>query len=291
MEIAILVWLAFGVLTGYICQKKGIGFGWGCALGFLLGPIGTLIALLSKGRLRRCPYCAEMVRPEATVCKHCGKDLPPLEPAAPAVTREPSRASRMVGIAILVVLGLVIAGALAWYYVPKVRLLISERSLSARLICRPGQTTVGLIGGDPTRPSVLARDDGTPIVKYTAPCGEEVKITHQAEIMGGSYYWVILPDTRAGWVPVEQVGRGTPSENRLPTSTPHLAWLSCKDCADAGMLINLWDSPQRGRVTGRLPHGTLVTILDSRDGHYLVSARGKRGWVSEAMISSVKPAE
>lgn len=76
MEIAILAWLAFGAITGYICQQKGIGFGWGCALGFLFGPLGTPIALLSKSRLRTCPYCTEKVRPEALVCKHCGRDLP-----------------------------------------------------------------------------------------------------------------------------------------------------------------------------------------------------------------------
>ncbi|WP_443025711.1 zinc ribbon domain-containing protein [Sphingomonas sp. PB2P12] len=27
--------------------------------------------------MRRCPYCAETVRTEATKCKHCGSQLPP----------------------------------------------------------------------------------------------------------------------------------------------------------------------------------------------------------------------
>ena len=27
---------------------------------------------------RKCPFCAEFVQPDATVCKHCRKDIPPL---------------------------------------------------------------------------------------------------------------------------------------------------------------------------------------------------------------------
>lgn len=28
---------------------------------------------------RKCPYCAEYIKREAKVCKHCGRDVPPLE--------------------------------------------------------------------------------------------------------------------------------------------------------------------------------------------------------------------
>jgi len=33
---------------------------------------------IAGGSMRRCPFCAELVKSEAIVCKHCGKDLPPM---------------------------------------------------------------------------------------------------------------------------------------------------------------------------------------------------------------------
>ncbi|NPV67104.1 MAG: zinc ribbon domain-containing protein [Anaerolineae bacterium] len=85
---AIVVWLLFGLIAGYINQSKGNPFATGCLLGVLLGPIGLLIALISGrneeelerrgvvvGQTRHCPYCAELVKAEAKVCKHCGRDI------------------------------------------------------------------------------------------------------------------------------------------------------------------------------------------------------------------------
>jgi ribosomal protein L40E len=30
---------------------------------------------IADGELKKCPYCAELIKAEATVCKHCGRDL------------------------------------------------------------------------------------------------------------------------------------------------------------------------------------------------------------------------
>ena len=79
-----LGWLCF-----WIAEKKGRdSVGW-FTLGFLTNVIGLLFLLIApdlkdvldergieEGTRKKCGYCAEVVRAEATRCHYCHKDFP-----------------------------------------------------------------------------------------------------------------------------------------------------------------------------------------------------------------------
>jgi hypothetical protein len=73
MEI-VIIWILCGIVAAMIGAKKGMGSS-AFVVGFLLGPFGILIALLSKGDRRSCLYCKEWIHKDATVCPHCQRKL------------------------------------------------------------------------------------------------------------------------------------------------------------------------------------------------------------------------
>lgn len=88
MEIALVIWFLFGVVSAVVMSNKGRSGCGGFALGFLLGPIGLIIALvlkadnseierneISSGLNRKCPFCAEIIKIEAKKCRHCGSTI------------------------------------------------------------------------------------------------------------------------------------------------------------------------------------------------------------------------
>ena len=89
----VLLWIGCAIAASIVSSNKGKDWLGGALLGFLLGPIGLLITLVSStdqaqldsaslasGLNRKCPFCAELVRAEAKKCRHCGSELPPLPP-------------------------------------------------------------------------------------------------------------------------------------------------------------------------------------------------------------------
>ena len=83
-----MIWVVFGLFASAIAEGKGRSAGGGFALGLLLGPFGIIWALfmsknqakvddkaVKSGKMKKCHACAEVVKLEATKCRHCGEAL------------------------------------------------------------------------------------------------------------------------------------------------------------------------------------------------------------------------
>jgi hypothetical protein len=69
----------FGCVTGLLAHSKARNaLGWFIA-GCLIGPFALVVALLppalKEGVTKQCPYCSEVVRSDAHVCRHCRSEL------------------------------------------------------------------------------------------------------------------------------------------------------------------------------------------------------------------------
>jgi hypothetical protein len=86
-----------GLIPATVARHKGRSFLAWWAYGSAILPVALPHALLLKPDvrqverqqlaqgLRKCPFCAEMSKPDATVCRYCNRDLP--EPAPPPARR------------------------------------------------------------------------------------------------------------------------------------------------------------------------------------------------------------
>src|SRR6266702_863413 len=111
-----IFWLIINAVVGFLIGQQKNDVATAIVLSILLGPIGWLIAALSSGNLPKCPHCAEFVKPEATVCRHCGKDLPEMIrqiPEAPAPEPPMPKASKGEKIALAAVLSVIVIASMA----------------------------------------------------------------------------------------------------------------------------------------------------------------------------------
>ena len=69
-----LIWVLSGIIGKYCGKPRGNGRA-GFWFGFLLGPIGWIIAAVLPETGRKCPACKGVVKEGATRCCHCGEHL------------------------------------------------------------------------------------------------------------------------------------------------------------------------------------------------------------------------
>lgn len=144
-----IFWLIINAIVGAMIGQRNNDVVGSIILSILLGPIGWLIALLSKGNLRKCPFCAESIKPEETVCRHCGRELPAPEAGSPKPKTKPDESEGKpsefpVGSAAIILVSLVLLiGAMAIYarYRQKnVERLRADASIHEENIMRGGST-------------------------------------------------------------------------------------------------------------------------------------------------------
>ena len=69
------IWPLIGIIIGWaIASERGMAPAMGALGGALLGPFAILLIAVTPTE-KKCPKCAENVKKEAVVCKHCGHDF------------------------------------------------------------------------------------------------------------------------------------------------------------------------------------------------------------------------
>jgi hypothetical protein len=76
MEFGLGLWILFALIVGLVASRE---FGRSALAWFVLSLffsplVGVLLFLLPPGRVP-CPFCAELIKPSARVCRFCGREV------------------------------------------------------------------------------------------------------------------------------------------------------------------------------------------------------------------------
>lgn len=92
-------WVILSALAGSIAKAKGRSAAAYFFCSMIFSPlVGIILALavrpdhavlekieLRQGKARKCPACAELVKPDARKCKHCGAEITPIPKPEPGL--------------------------------------------------------------------------------------------------------------------------------------------------------------------------------------------------------------
>jgi predicted nucleic acid-binding Zn ribbon protein len=64
-----------------------------------------------QGKVRRCPFCAESIKPEALVCRYCGREISEREQAA---AQPKADSAAIIAVSVLILIAIIV-----WIYALK----------------------------------------------------------------------------------------------------------------------------------------------------------------------------
>ncbi|WP_114325986.1 zinc ribbon domain-containing protein [Candidatus Colwellia aromaticivorans] len=98
--IYIVLWVVVSLIVASVASSKGHSWSDYFFLSLIISPIITLLIVIASspnqdkleslaiasGKERKCPSCAEIVKAEAKICKHCKSELPKFIPPTNSTT-------------------------------------------------------------------------------------------------------------------------------------------------------------------------------------------------------------
>ena len=74
-----LFWFLCSLFVGQFARERGKSYFFGLLLSLIISPVlaGIVIALISKGDMKKCPYCGKRIKAKAKNCRYCGMMFPP----------------------------------------------------------------------------------------------------------------------------------------------------------------------------------------------------------------------